>query len=48
MIYYRLLSDIISNENARYQITEDLVAMYLYKIFDNIGKGSLMYDSSIG
>lgn len=46
VIYLRLLSDIISSEEAKNKITEDFVAMYLYQVFDTIGKGTLMYDSS--
>ncbi len=45
-IYYRLMSNIISNENAKWKITEDLVAMYFYKIFDRLWFWSLTYDSS--
>ncbi len=45
-IYYRLMSNIISNENAKGKLTEDIVAMYFYKIFDRAGNGSLTYDSS--
>jgi len=47
-IYYRLFSNIISNENAKGKITEDLVAMYFYKIFDRTKGGSLTYDSTRG
>lgn len=47
-IYYRLFSNIISNENAKGKITEDLVAMYFYKIFERTKGGSLTYDSSQG
>ena len=44
-IYYRLMSNIISNENAKWKITEDLVAMYFYKIFYSLLNWSLTYDN---
>lgn len=44
--YARLMSDIISNDEAKHKITEDLLAMYLSQVFDTIGKWTLMYDSS--
>ena len=46
LIYSRLTSDIISDKQAKNKLTEDFVAMYLYRVFDTIGKWTLMYDSS--
>ena len=46
VIYLRLISDITSNEHAKYKITEDLVAMYFSEIFEDIGKWALMYDGN--
>jgi predicted AAA+ superfamily ATPase len=44
-IYYRLMSNIISDENAKWKITEDLIAMYFYKIFFKTSQWSMTYDS---
>ncbi len=38
LIYSRLTSDIISDKQAKNKLTEDFVAMYLYRVFDTIGK----------
>ena len=44
-IYYRLTSNTISDENAKWKITEDLIAMYLYRIFEKKWPFSLTYDN---
>ncbi len=47
-LYYRLLSDLISNEHAKWKITEDFIAMYFHALFDTMGTGTLLYDRSNG
>jgi predicted AAA+ superfamily ATPase len=47
-VYFRLTSNIISDENAKGKITEDLVGMYISKIFERTGRGGLTYDSAQG
>jgi predicted AAA+ superfamily ATPase len=47
-VYFRLTSNIISDENAKGRITEDLVGMYVNKIFGRSRWGGLTYDSAEG
>ena len=44
-IYFRLTSSIISDDNVKWKITEDLTAMYLYRIFEKKAEVSITYDS---
>ncbi len=45
-MYFRLVSNIISDEQAKWKITEDLIAMYIARIFEKTGTGGLTYDSA--
>lgn len=46
-IYFRLMSNTIADENAKWHITEDLIAMYFSRIFTAMpGVISLTYDST--
>jgi len=47
-MYYKLISNIISKENARGKLLEDLVGMYLYRFCDKNSVLSLTYDSAKG
>jgi hypothetical protein len=45
-MYYKMVGSIISSENARGKLLEDMVGMYLYRIFYNTPMKSLTYDSA--
>ena len=47
-MYYKMIGNTISAQNARGKLTEDLVGMYLYRIFYKKPGNSLTYDSAKG
>jgi predicted AAA+ superfamily ATPase len=47
-MYYKMIGNTISEENARGKLLEDLVGMYLYRFVDNQPGFSLIYDSAQG
>lgn len=49
-MYYKTIGNTITEQNARGKLLEDLVGMYLYRLFDNDKKPgfSLTYDSAKG
>lgn len=47
-MYYKMIGNSVSEENARGKLLEDLVGMYLYKIANNQSGFSLIYDSAQG
>ncbi|MBU2542926.1 AAA family ATPase [Patescibacteria group bacterium] len=47
-MYYKTIGNIISEQNARGKLLEDLVGMYLYRLCDKKPSFSLTYDSAKG
>jgi len=47
-MYYKTIGNTITEQNARGKLLEDLVSMYLYRIFDKKPMYSLTYDSAQG
>lgn len=47
-MYYKTIGNIISEQNARGKLLEDLVGMYLYRLCDKKFSFSLTYDSAKG
>ncbi len=47
-MYYKTIGNIISDQNARGKLLEDLVGMYLYRLGDKKPSFSLTYDSAKG
>jgi len=47
-MYYKMIGNTISEENARGKLLEDLVGMYLYRFVDSRPGFSLIYDSAQG
>lgn len=47
-MYYKMIGNTVSDQDARGNLWEDLVGMYLYKIADNNPGFSLVYDSAQG
>ena len=47
-MYYKTIGNTITEENSRGKLLEDLVGMYLYRLFDKNPTFSLCYDSSKG
>ncbi|MFA5855662.1 MAG: AAA family ATPase [Candidatus Gracilibacteria bacterium] len=47
-MYYKMIGNIISPENAKGRLLEDLVGMYLHRILSKNFGGSLTYDSAQG
>ena len=47
-MYYKTIGNTITEQNARGKLLEDLVGMYLYRIFDKKPAYSLTYDSAQG
>lgn len=47
-MYYKTIGNIISEQNARGKLLEDLVGMYLYRLCDKKLSFSLTYDSAKG
>ena len=47
-MYYKMIGNIISPENAKGKLLEDLVAMYLHRILDKNPGKSLTYDAAQG
>ena len=47
-MYYKTIGSIISEENAKGKLLEDLVGMYLYRLLDKRLGTSLTYDSAKG
>ena len=47
-MYYKTIGNTINEQNARGKLLEDLVGMYLYRIFDKKPTYSLTYDSAKG
>ena len=47
ILNYRIVSELLSNPNMKSKIMEDVVAMYFYKAFDRVGKGTISYDANI-
>jgi uncharacterized protein len=45
-MHFRLISNIISDEQVKWKITEDLIAMYITRIFDKTSIWSLTYDNA--
>ncbi|MFH1611813.1 MAG: AAA family ATPase [bacterium] len=47
-MYYKTIGNTITEQNARGKLLEDLVGMYLYRLFDKKPRFSLTYDSAKG
>ena len=47
-MYYKLVGNIISNENAKGKLTEDLVGMYLHRLAYKHPSSSITYDNAAG
>ncbi len=47
-MYYKTIGNTINEQNARGKLLEDLVGMYLYRLFDKKPNFSLTYDSAKG
>ena len=47
-MYYKTIGNTITEQNARGKLLEDLVGMYLYRLFDKKPTFSLSYDSAKG
>jgi len=47
-MYYKMIGNTISEENARGKLLEDLIGMYLYRFIDGYSEFSLVYDSAQG
>jgi len=47
-MYYKMIGNTISAEDARGRLLEDLVGMYLYRFIDNRSEFSIAYDSAQG
>lgn len=47
-MYYKMIGNTVSDQNARGKLWEDLVGMYLYKIVNGKPEFSLVYDSAQG
>ena len=47
-MYYKMIGNTISIENARGKLLEDLAGMYLYRLIDRKSDFSLVYDSAKG
>jgi hypothetical protein len=48
VMYYKMIGNTVSDQNARGKLWEDLVGMYLYKIVNGKPEFSLVYDSAQG
>ena len=47
-MYYKTIGNTITEQNARGKLLEDLVGMYLYRLFNKKPGFSLTYDSAKG
>jgi len=47
-MYYKTIGNVITEQNARGKLLEDLVGMYLYRLCDKKPSFSLTYDSAKG
>jgi predicted AAA+ superfamily ATPase len=47
-MYYKMIGNTITEQNARGKLLEDLVGMYFYRLFDDNVNFSLTYDSTQG
>ena len=47
-MYYKTIGNVITEQNARGKLLEDLIGMYLYRLCDKKPSFSLTYDSAKG